>query len=81
MPYKWNGPFKLIDVEEDQSMVYLLTDKGQRQMSKGKYLGTAQRILVKARSLIGTKINIRTSQNTAKWDPNTWFCDVEPYQG
>lgn len=77
--YTWNGPFKLIDVTEDQRMVYLHTDKGRRQMSKGKYGNMAQQKLVKARGLIGTNIRIRTSQNTAKWAPETWFSDVEPY--
>ena len=77
--YTWNGPFKLIDVTEDQRMVYLHTDKGRRQMSKREYGNSAQQKLVKARGLIGTNIRIRTSQNTNDWDPKTWFSDVEPY--
>ena len=79
--FEWSKePFKLIDVTEDQKMVYIHTDKGIRQMSKGKYKNMAQQKLVKARGLIGTNIRIRTSQNTKRWDPNTWFSDVEPYQ-
>lgn len=77
MGYVRNDFGTLSNVKKDSSFVWIINSVGDiRKMSRSKYKESAEEVYSKAQTLIGKKVRIRTSQNTAEWNESEWFSDI-----
>ncbi|MBD1389524.1 hypothetical protein IC617_08795 [Neiella sp. HB171785] len=75
--YKWNHFGILSQVSEDEKYIYIKNLEGKSlKMSRSSYRESADQVLQQAYGLIGSSIEARTSQNTAKWSEDVWFSAV-----
>lgn len=77
MGYVRNDFGTLVDVRKNQYYVIFTNENGnERKMSISKYQENAERVFLKAQSLIGKNVSILTSQNTSNWNESVWFSDI-----
>lgn len=75
--YVWTHFGVLTKVSADNRMVTITNKAGStRQMSMVAYKESAEVVYHKSFSLIGQAVDIQTSQNTAEWNPQVWFSDI-----
>ncbi|HGY5298360.1 hypothetical protein [Aeromonas veronii] len=79
MGYVWNDFGVLADVcENDKYFFVINSDSQARKISKRSYEQSAIDVAQTAKSMIGCKVKLRTSQNTREWPPEVWFSAIEP---
>lgn len=74
----WNKFGVLAGVCENDDYFFVVNTEAQaRKIAKGPYKQSAVDVAQTAKSMIGYKVRLRTSQNTAKWSPEVWFSAIE----
>lgn len=77
MGYVRNDFGTLSSVKKDYSFVWITNTNGDtRKMSLNKYKESADEVYSLAQTLVGKKVSILTSQNTADWSTSEWFSDI-----
>ena len=77
MTFVWNDFGTLKGTHMCDKYLYVKNEKGDvLRMSLKRYKESALSVHESAKSLVGKKVRVRTSQNTAKWDTCEWFSDI-----
>ncbi|WP_323897701.1 hypothetical protein [Aeromonas allosaccharophila] len=78
MSYIWNDFGVLAGVCENEDSFFVVNTEAQaRKISKYAFKESAVDVAQTAKSMIGCKVRLRTSQNTVKWSPEVWFSGIE----